>query len=109
MAKIIGMINKGTVIDHIKSGNSLKVASALNLSKSRNVVSLAMHLKSKKLRRKDLVKIENALLGPAVVAAKIGRFAPNATVNWIRNAKVVKKVRLKELKKAKGKARKRKK
>lgn len=103
MAKIVGRISKGTVIDHIKSGNALKVANALKLAKSRNVVSLAMHLKSKRLRRKDLVKVENALLGPAVVAARIGRFAPSATVNWIRNSKVVKKVRLKELKKGKAK------
>ena len=103
MAEIIGRINKGTVIDHIKSGNAIKVANALKLDKNRNIVSIAMHLKSKKLGRKDLVKIENALLGPAVVAAKIGRFAPNATVNWIKASKVVKKVRFKELKKAKSK------
>ncbi len=101
MAKIIGMIRKGTVIDHIKSGNSPKVVSALRLDRNRNVVSTAMHLKSKSMKRKDIVKVENSLLAPATVSRKISRVAPKATVNWIKRAKVVKKVRLRELKKAK--------
>lgn len=101
MAKIIGMIKKGTVIDHIRSGNAPKVVSALRLDRNRNVVSTAMHLKSKSMKRKDIVKVENSLLAPATVAKKIKGVAPKATVNWIKRAKVVKKVRLPELKKAK--------
>lgn len=97
MAKIIGMIKKGTVIDHITSGSALKVMDALKLHKSRNVVSIAMHVKSKRMGRKDIVKIENVLLAPASVAKKIRKFAPRATVNWIKNSKVVKKVRLQKL------------
>lgn len=101
MAEIVGRINKGTVIDHIKSGNALKVANSLKLDRNRNIISIAMHVKSRKLKRKDLVKIENTLLAPATIATRVGRVAPSATVNWIRGSKVVKKVRLKELKKRK--------
>lgn len=101
MGKIIGMIKKGTVIDHINSGSAPKVIDALKLHKNRNVVSVAMHLKSKKLKRKDIVKVENALLAPATVARKISKFAPRATVNWIKGSRVVKKVRLPELKRMK--------
>ncbi len=101
MAKIIGMIKKGTVIDHIKSGNAPKVVKAFNLHKNRNVVSVAMHLKSKKIRKKDIIKIENTLLAPKTVAKKISKFSPKASVNWIKRSKVVKKVRLAELKKKK--------
>jgi len=98
MAKIIGMIKKGTVIDHINSGNALKVIDALKLRSTRNIVSVAMHVKSKRMGRKDILKIENALLAPASVAKRISRVAPRATVNWIKNSRVVKKVRLPELK-----------
>ena len=101
MSKIIGMIRKGTVIDHIKSGNAPKVVAALNLHKSRNVVSTAMHVKSRKMKRKDLVKVENSLLSPLAVSNKIFRYAPKATVNWVRGNSVVKKVKLADLKKPK--------
>ena len=101
MAKIIGMIRRGTVIDHIKSGNSPKVVAALNLHKNRNVVSTAMHVKSRKMRKKDLVKVENSLLSPLAVSKKIFRYAPKATVNWVRAKRVVKKVKLADLKKPK--------
>jgi len=98
MAKIISTIKKGTVIDHISSGRAPHVIKALNLHKNRNVVSIAMHLKSKKMKRKDLIKIEDALLAPAMIAKKISKIAPKATINWVKGSKVVKKVRLSELK-----------
>jgi len=101
MAKIITKIKKGTVIDHIKSGNAPKVVEALKLHKNRNVVYVGMHLKSKKMKRKDIVKIENVLLAPGTVTKKISRFAPKASVSWIKGSKVVKKVRLAKLKKKK--------
>ena len=105
MGKIIGRITQGTVIDHIRSGNAPKVVAALNLHKNRNVVSTAMHLKSKKMKRKDLIKIENSMLAPGTVLKKIRSIAPKATVNLIKKSRVAKKVRMADLKKAKKRKR----
>ncbi len=101
MAEIIGKIKQGTVIDHIKSGNAPKVVAALNLQNNRNVVSVAMHLKSRKMKRKDIVKIDNSIIPPATIFKKIRLVAPKATVNTIRGSRVVKKVRIADLKKPK--------
>ena len=53
-------IQNGTVIDHIPAGSSLSVLGMLGLLDSRSTpISLVMNVPSKKLGRKDVIKVED--------------------------------------------------
>jgi len=98
----IEKIQYGTVIDHITAGKGTKVIEALDLPKSDKIVSMLMNVQSKKLGKKDVVKIEGIHLDPKEIAPKISPFAPKATVNLIKNSKILNKVRLESLKSKKS-------
>jgi len=98
----IGKIQNGTVIDHITAGKGAKVIEALNLGGSDKIVSMLMNVQSKKLGKKDVVKIEGVHLDPKEIAPKISPFAPKATVNLIKNSKVSAKVKIETLKSKKS-------
>jgi len=87
---LVRKIENGTVIDHIPAGNGLKVANILNIEKSRYTSVILMDVESKRIGRKDVVKIENRELSDEEVS-KIALVAPNATINIIRNWGVVEK------------------
>jgi aspartate carbamoyltransferase regulatory subunit len=93
----IGKIQYGTVIDHISAGKGAKVIEALDLARSDKTVSMLMNVQSKKLGKKDVVKIEGVHLNPKEIAPKISQFAPKATVNLIKDSKVLNKVKLESL------------
>jgi len=87
----ISPIKDGTVIDHINPGQAPIVLKILGIEAgTRMVVSLAMNVQSKKLGRKDIVKIEDRELNEKETN-KIALIAPGATINIIRNYQVVKK------------------
>ncbi len=90
----ISAIREGTVIDHITPEATFKVIDILNLAKNNEIISVANNLQSKKLGKKGIVKIGGKFLGEEE-ANKIAIIAPNATLNIIKNYKVVGKVRLK--------------
>jgi aspartate carbamoyltransferase regulatory subunit len=84
-------IKEGTVIDHIDSGKSFWVLSAIGVTgQDGDIVTIAMNVPSDKLGKKDIVKIENRSLG-AEETDKIALISPRAIVNIIRNFKVVEK------------------
>lgn len=84
-------IKEGTVIDHIDPGESLRVLSALGITgKDGNLVTIAMNVRSIKLDMKDVIKVENRFLR-AHETDKIALIAPRASVNIIRNYKVIEK------------------
>lgn len=88
-------IKNGTVIDHIKGGHALDVAKILGVTGHEDgVVTVAMNVPSITLGVKDMVKIEGRELKSEEVD-KIALLAPNATINIIRNYKVVEKQRVK--------------
>ncbi len=91
----IRKIKKGTVIDHIGAGHALSVMRILGLTgKENNVVSIAMNVPSKRLGRKDIVKVEDRELDAEEVD-KIALIAPKATINIIRDYEVVEKQKAK--------------
>jgi aspartate carbamoyltransferase regulatory subunit len=94
----IEKIQYGTVIDHINAGKGPKVIEALDLPRSDRIVSMLMNVQSKKLGRKDVVKIEGVHLDPKEVASKISSFAPKATINLVKDSKVLNKAGLESLK-----------
>lgn len=83
---IVRKIENGSVIDHISAGKGLKVINILNLKPEESSV-LLMNVPSKKLGRKDIVKVENRRLTSFEVN-KISIIAPNATLNIIENGDV---------------------
>jgi len=90
----VSKIKDGTVIDHITSGHALDVVKILGITgKSGNIVTIAMNVPSKRMGKKDIVKIEGREL-KAEEVDKIALIAPNATINIIRDYKVVEKKRV---------------
>jgi len=91
----VSKIKNGTVIDHITGGHALDVIKILGITGRVNeVVTVAINVPSKKLDTKDMVKIEGRELKSEEVD-KIALLAPHATINIIRNYKVVEKQRVK--------------
>jgi len=88
-------IEEGTVIDHIPRGRSLIVLKILGVTgNEENTIAVLINVESKKLGRKDIVKIERRELTEDEVNL-IALVAPTATINIIRNFQVVKKYRVK--------------
>jgi len=85
-------IDKGTVIDHIPSGKGLKVLELLKLAHEsfEGRVALVMNVPSKKLGRKDIVKVEGTFIDEKD-ASRIALVAPEATINIIKGGKVAEK------------------
>jgi len=90
----VSKIKNGTVIDHITSGYALDVVKILGITgKGGNIVTIAMNVPSKRMGKKDIVKIEGREL-KAEEVDKIALIAPNATINIVRNYKVIDKKRV---------------
>ena len=90
----VQFIKNGTVIDHITSGMALKVLKILKVDERiGSTVSVLMHVSSKTVAWKDVVKIEDRELDTEEVN-KIALIAPNASINIIRNFKVAEKHRV---------------
>jgi len=87
-------IRNGTVIDHIPAGLALDVLKILNITgKEGVVVAVVMNVDSKKLGKKDIVKIEDVYLDEKTVN-KIALIAPSATINIVKEYNVVSKRRV---------------
>ncbi len=90
----IKLIKNGIVIDHIKSGKALEVLRILGISENfPDTVTLAMNVPSKSMHLKDIVKVENRDIDQKEIN-QIAIVAPRATINRIRDCKVVKKDRV---------------
>lgn len=90
----VSKIKDGTVIDHITAGYALAVLRIIGLTgREGNVISVIMNVPSKKLGKKDIVKVENRELKEDEVH-KIALIAPRATINIVRNYEVVEKKRV---------------
>lgn len=88
-------IRNGTVIDHITSGKARIILKILGISENSqsSIISIAMNV-SGKSGKKDIVKIEDVELKPKDID-KIALISPKATINIIRNYKVIKKHKVK--------------
>jgi len=90
----VSKIKDGTVIDHIPAGRALAVAKILHITgKEQNTVAILMNVESKKLGKKDLIKIENRVLDPKE-AQLVSLIAPEATLNIISDFLVKSKHKL---------------
>jgi len=87
----VDAIKNGTVIDHIPEGKALAVADILNLSGS-NEVMIGINLNSRKVGKKDIIKIENRELSQEEINS-IALIAPEATLTIISDFEVIRKAR----------------
>jgi len=91
---IVRRIKNGTVIDHIEAGKGLKVLNALEIDgKDGNVITIALNVPSAKVSKKDIIKVENRFLKDDDTN-KLALIAPKATVNIIKDYKLVEKRRV---------------
>lgn len=89
----ITAIKDGTVIDHIPSGSTFKVADILNLKDTPNVITVATNLQSKLSGKKGIIKVAEKTLTEDEVN-KIAVVAQDATVNIIKDYGVKKKIKV---------------
>src|SRR5580658_4791291 len=87
----VSAIQNGTVIDHINSGQAFRIVHLLGLLDKKCKVTIGVNLPSKRMKLKDLIKIENLTLTNEE-ANDITIFAPEVTINVIENFEVVNKV-----------------
>ena len=86
--KIDSIVN-GIVIDHIAPGRGMRLYQLLGLDRLTDCsVAIIMNVHSGKLGRKDMIKIDAAI---DLDLDAIGYVDPNATVNTIRDGKLIKK------------------
>lgn len=86
----INSIKDGIVIDHITAGCGVKIFNYMGLDKVDFPVALIMNVNSKKLGKKDIIKIENII---DIDYTVLGLIDPNITIDVIE--KEVRKVKKK--------------
>lgn len=91
MSMSINSIKQGIVIDHIKAGQGIKIYKYLGLDDADFTVALIKNAQSSKQKRKDIIKIENAMDLDFTV---LGLIDPNLTINIIENEKIKEKIKL---------------
>jgi aspartate carbamoyltransferase regulatory subunit len=91
---LVRRIKEGTVIDHIDEGKGLQVLSALRIDgKDGSLITIALNVPSGKFKKKDIIKVENKFLKDDDTN-KLAVIVPNATINIIKNYKLVEKRRV---------------
>ena len=88
MSLKVDIIENGIVIDHIKAGNSVAIYNYLKLAELDCVVAIIKNVKSKKYGNKDLIKIESTM---DIDLEVLGYLDSTATINTIKNGKIVDK------------------
>ena len=91
---MVRRIKEGTVIDHIDEGKGLQVLDALRINgQDGSLITLAMNVPSGKSKKKDIIKVENKFLKDDDTN-KIAIIASKATINIIKNYKLIEKRRV---------------
>ncbi|MCR5007488.1 MAG: aspartate carbamoyltransferase regulatory subunit [Oribacterium sp.] len=75
-------IENGIVLDHIEAGKAMMVYKYLNLDKLDSQVALIQNCSSRKMGKKDIVKISEDL---DIDLDVLGYIDPGITVNYIKN------------------------
>ena len=91
---VVSALENGTVLDHIPAENVYKALDILNLKGVENQITIGINLASKLNGRKGIIKIADKFFEDDELN-KLALIAPKATVNIIRDFKVVEKKVLK--------------
>ena len=87
----IDSITNGIVLDHIQAGRAMQIYTALNLEELDCTVAIIKNVKSRKMGRKDMIKIDE-MIGLDLDA--LGFIDQNITINVIRDGRLVEKKKL---------------
>ena len=87
---VVSALENGTVLDHIPADNVYKALDILNLKGIESQITLGINLASKLYGRKGIIKIADKFFEDEELN-KLALIAPKATVNVIRDFKVVEK------------------
>lgn len=87
MLKVAG-IEDGIVIDHIQSGKGIKIFEKLGLDRHNTPVVLLMGVRSNRLGKKDIIKIEGR---HDVDLAMLALIDNNITISHIKNGVITEK------------------
>jgi aspartate carbamoyltransferase regulatory subunit len=88
----IDKIKNGIVIDHIKAGQGIRIFNWLGLDKASCTVAFVVNASSRRMDRKDIIKIDNTI---AINFDILGLIDPHITVNIIENEIITGKIKLK--------------
>lgn len=87
---VVSALENGTVLDHIPAENIYKALDILNLKGVENQITIGINLASKLYGHKGIIKIADKFFEDEELN-KLALIAPKATVNIIRDFKVVEK------------------
>lgn len=88
---IIGQIQEGIVLDHITAGRGMEIYDILGLGKLDCTVAVIKNAESRKMGKKDIIKIGQVIELDFTV---LGYIDPGITVNVIDGGKIVKREHL---------------
>ncbi len=83
-------IEHGSVIDHIPAQQGVKILKFFKFTQTNEKITIGLNLATHNGQGKDLIKIENTFFNDQQ-ANQLALFAPNATINQIKDFKVVNK------------------
>lgn len=86
----IDSIKNGIVIDHITAENSMEIYNLLNLGELHCSVAIIKNVPSKKMGKKDIIKIDSEI---DIDLDTLGYIDHCATINIIKDGKIVDKCR----------------
>ena len=95
----VAKLKKGIVIDHINAGKGFDIYKELHLNDIDDAVVLMKGLPSKKLGKKDMIKIETDVELDKDV---LGLIDPDDTINYVADGELISKVKLTLPKKVTG-------
>lgn len=87
---LVAAIQNGTVIDHIPADKTYQVVSLLKLERLTTQVTIGYNLRSKKLGRKGIIKVEDKFFTDEEIS-RLSVLAPNIVLNIIRDYEVKEK------------------
>lgn len=87
----IDSIRNGIVIDHISAQKGMEIYEALNLKSLDCSVAIITNAKSKKMGKKDIIKIDKDM---EINVDMIGFIEPNATINVVKEGELIKKYKV---------------
>ncbi|WP_372883186.1 aspartate carbamoyltransferase regulatory subunit [Psychromonas sp.] len=86
-------IQHGSVIDHIPVQQGIKILKFFNLTQTNEKITVGLNLATHTGQTKDLIKVENTFITDEQ-ANQLALFAPNATINQIKDFQVVNKFKV---------------
>lgn len=88
---VVDKIENGIVLDHIKAGGAMALYKYLNLDELDCSIAIIKNVKSSKMGKKDIIKIDSMI---DINLDVLGYFDENITVNIIRGGKRTEKKHL---------------